>query len=211
VQIALCLLVTAGLFFLLGRWSLEVSRPQPAQAAAVDRSAPWLDLNRATRAELRLLPGLGDALAARVVEYRQRHGRFRTVDELRQVVGIGPKTLDRLRPCLFVSTEEQFTADEDSEPIPAGEMPPSTPRTAVVSKKEALLTGPININRATQAELQRLPGIGPKLSQRILDERARAKFQAIEDLRRVPGIGPKTLEKLRPHILLDSPPAVVSH
>ena len=51
--------------------------------------------------------------------------------------------------------------------------------------------------------MQKLPGIGPKLSQRILDERARGAFKSVEDLRRVPGIGPKTLEKLRPLVTIE--------
>jgi competence protein ComEA len=49
-------------------------------------------------------------------------------------------------------------------------------------------------------ELRTLPGIGPKLAQRIIDERQKRPFATVEELRRVSGIGPKTLEKLRPHI-----------
>jgi competence protein ComEA len=77
------------------------------------------------------------------------------------------------------------------------------PRVVAPSRKELLLTGPINVNRADLAELQKLPGVGPKISQRILDERAKARFKSIDDLRRVPGIGPKTLEKLRPYVTID--------
>jgi competence ComEA-like helix-hairpin-helix protein len=60
--------------------------------------------------------------------------------------------------------------------------------------------GPLDINRATLEDLQQLPGIGPKLAQRILDERAKAPFQSVDDLRRVPGMGPRALERLRPLI-----------
>ena len=79
-----------------------------------------------------------------------------------------------------------------------------------VSKKATDLTQPININHANQTELQKLPGIGPKLSQRILDERAKARFKSIDDLRRVPGIGAKTLEKLRPYVTIEEVRAVAS-
>jgi competence protein ComEA len=68
------------------------------------------------------------------------------------------------------------------------------------SKKEENLKGPIDINQADAQELQKLPGIGPKLAQRILDERAKSPFQSVEDLRRVSGIGPKILERLRPYV-----------
>jgi len=57
-----------------------------------------VDLNRASAEELRTLPGIGPALAARVVAWRTAHGPFRSVDELEKVPGIGGKTATRLRP-----------------------------------------------------------------------------------------------------------------
>src|SRR5207247_2271571 len=66
------------------------------------------------------------------------------------------------------------------------------------SSKLAALTELIDINRATVAELQKLPGIGPKMSQRIADEREKRPFASVDELRRVSGIGPKTLDKLKP-------------
>jgi competence protein ComEA len=67
-------------------------------------------------------------------------------------------------------------------------------------KKGEDLAAPINVNRATAAELQRLPGVGPTLSGRIIQVRDRQPFRSVEELRRVPGIGPKTLEHLRPFV-----------
>lgn len=58
--------------------------------------------------------------------------------------------------------------------------------------------GLINVNTATQAELESLPGIGPKYAQEIIRYRAAAPFQRVEDLMNVKGIGPKRLEALRP-------------
>lgn len=60
-------------------------------------SAP-LDLNSATAAQLDLLPGVGPVTAAKILAWRTEHGRFSTVDELAEVPGIGPKTLEQLRP-----------------------------------------------------------------------------------------------------------------
>jgi competence protein ComEA len=80
-----------------------------------------------------------------------------------------------------------------------------------LSKKELALQGVvIDVNRASLTELQRLPLIGPKKAQKILDERARRPFKNVEDLRRVPGIGPKTLERVRPYVTAggDAAPAV---
>jgi len=62
------------------------------------RNPDVLDLNRAGAAELDALPGIGPVLARRIVEYRQQHGAFRRVEELRAVRGVGPRLLERLRP-----------------------------------------------------------------------------------------------------------------
>jgi comEA protein len=78
-----------------------------------------------------------------------------------------------------------------------------------VGKKEIALGELINVNQATAAELQRLPGIGPKRAQQIVEERQKRPFASIEELRRVSGIGPKTMERLRPYVTVDNDPVRV--
>jgi competence protein ComEA len=65
-----------------------------ATGAEADRP---LDLNAATAAELERLPGIGPATASAIVEYRRQHGRFRSVEQLLEVRGIGPAKLAALR------------------------------------------------------------------------------------------------------------------
>jgi competence protein ComEA len=61
----------------------------------------------------------------------------------------------------------------------------------------------VDLNRATLAELQQLPGIGPKLAVRIEEyRRTRGPFRKVEDLRKVTGIGAKKLEQLRPYVTI---------
>ncbi|WP_237396423.1 DUF655 domain-containing protein [Okeania sp. KiyG1] len=54
----------------------------------------------------------------------------------------------------------------------------------------------INLNTATAKELETLPGVGPKLAERIIQARQNKPFTSLDDLDQVPGIGPKILEKL---------------
>jgi len=61
-----------------------------------------LDLNVANAVELESLPGIGPVLARRIVEYRQRRGPFKTVDDLLQVRGIGARSLAKLRQQVVV-------------------------------------------------------------------------------------------------------------
>ena len=71
--------------------------------------------------------------------------------------------------------------------------------------------GVVNINTATEAELIRLPGIGPSKAQAILKLRARmGSFSRVENLLRVRGIGRKTLQKLRPMLTLKGETTLVA-
>jgi competence protein ComEA len=61
-----------------------------------------VDLNRATVEELEGLPGIGQSKAGAIVRWRAEHGRFRKLEDLLGVPGIGPATLERLRPLVVV-------------------------------------------------------------------------------------------------------------
>jgi competence protein ComEA len=69
-----------------------------------------IDLNSASATDLDALPGIGPALAERIVAYRQKHGPFKKIDDLLQVSGIGPKLLEKIKPHLIIS-EGNETAD----------------------------------------------------------------------------------------------------
>ncbi len=70
----------------------------------------------------------------------------------------------------------------------------------ITTPSSIVLTEKVNINTATQAELEALPGIGPKLAQRIIAARNKKPFSSWEDLDQVSGVGEKLLDKLRGHV-----------
>ena len=125
---------------------------------------------------------------------------------LRQVHGIGPALIEKLRPhvCVvpFESSEETEPQDPPRPPVVAANRPVRNPAPIKpgMPKKISELASPIDINHASAEELQRLPGIGATLSERIVDARRQGSFKKVDDLRRVSGIGAKTLDRLRPFV-----------
>jgi competence protein ComEA len=78
------------------------------EAAGQDSKAPAaapapLNLNAATAADLEKLPGVGAAMATRILEYRQKSGGFKKIEELMNVQGIGERNFLRLKPLITVA------------------------------------------------------------------------------------------------------------
>ena len=77
------------------------SRPSKARRAPEPALRPGgLEMDRATASDWERLPGIGPSLAARIVADRAEHGPFQTPEGLLRVRGIGPRTLERIRPYL---------------------------------------------------------------------------------------------------------------
>jgi competence protein ComEA len=62
-----------------------------------------IDIIRAEQSALESLPGIGPVTAAKIIEYRQEHGPFTTVEQIQEVSGIGPATFDRIQGLISVS------------------------------------------------------------------------------------------------------------
>jgi len=77
---------------------------------------------------------------------------------------------------------------------------------AVLAKKKPP-THPINLNSASAAELQQVPGIGPSTADKILQMRkSYGAFKSVDDLLAIKGIGPKRLEKMRKYLTIGKAP-----
>ena len=167
------------------------SRDEAQRRALPLAAGERIDPNTAGEEDLDRLPGVGPAVAGRIVKMRQDHGPFAEPDDLLSVPGVGPATLARITPYL----------EWPAQPGPrAGAFARrSRPDTGPPARKPARL----DLNRASREELERLPGIGPVTAERILTLRENlGRFRGLEDLRSVRGIGPATIERLRPLVVL---------
>jgi competence protein ComEA len=88
-------------------------------------AAPWalatLDLNVATEAELDALPGVGPSRAQAIIEHRSKNGPFASVEDLRNVKGIGDKTFAELKPLLTVGAGGTAARSEATASPPSAE------------------------------------------------------------------------------------------
>ncbi|MFO0896858.1 MAG: helix-hairpin-helix domain-containing protein [Pirellulales bacterium] len=102
-QATVAVLLACGLAVLAWKWVawgvlqgrlIEIDREPPLRAAFI------VDINRADWPELAQVPGVGETLARRIVERREQLGPYADNQELLEIQGIGPRTLDRMRPFL---------------------------------------------------------------------------------------------------------------
>ncbi len=75
-----------------------VPRAKDARAPRPSLPSKPIPINTATLAQLDQLPGIGPAIAQRIIDYRTQHGPFTTVDDLTKVKGIGPVLMEKIRP-----------------------------------------------------------------------------------------------------------------
>jgi len=151
-----------------------------------------VDINSASASELESLPGIGPSKAAAIVEYRTANGPFNSVDQLDDVPGIGPATIENLRSMATVGPGAPAAA------APAATEAPATTTAAPAPVAPAGSTGKINVNTATAAELETLPGIGPTKAAAIVSDREQnGPYASCDDLARVSGIGPATVSGIR--------------
>ncbi len=181
---------------------------KPASPASPDMydADGRLDLNLANAIALDALPRIGEARAKAILKYRNANGPFDDVSQLTLIDGIGEKTLDLLKPLVFVETKHNQSPSKETPLSSSGAEPlkhtASTTPTPTPEPSTNIKPTPdthdqkININTATKENLQELWNIGPAKAEAIVEYRRRhGLFNSADDLMKVSGIGPATIER----------------
>ncbi|HXH06703.1 MAG TPA: helix-hairpin-helix domain-containing protein [Vicinamibacterales bacterium] len=100
--------VAALLVAAVATCAAQAGQPRPAaQETSAGRGPALVNLNTATSAELQSLPGIGPRTAERIIEYRQKNGGFKKIEELMNIRGVGEKTFLRLKDRITVGARPE--------------------------------------------------------------------------------------------------------
>ena len=145
------------------------------------------DINTANASVLQRVRGIGRVKAQAIIAYRNQHGPFRSLDELANVKGIGPATVENFRMAGFCVQVATSTTEIQSSQSSSEENNSNT--TANICD---------NVNTANAGDLQRVSRIGAVRAQAIIAYRNQhGPFQSLNELTRVRGIGAATIENFR--------------
>ena len=171
-----------------------------------------INLNTATADQLVQLAGIGEVTAQKILDYRQAHGPFINILQLKEVDGIGDKTFEGIKDFVYVENpqpmpEKTKKPEETQAPqAQVAQAPPEEPESEPEAGQENQpvpqghknADGMLNINQATKEELMEIDGIGEVLAQRILDFIVQnGPITDLDELLEVSGIGEKKLEKIK--------------
>jgi DNA uptake protein ComE-like DNA-binding protein len=170
------------------------SKTAPASAAKQAVAVAPVDLNTASQVDLEKLPGIGPAMAKKIIAGRP----YTSAGDLAKS-GIPPKTIEKITPLVTVSAAPAMKPAMPKVTTPAAKTQKQLP-TADTAKAVTL-----DLNNASQAELEKLPGIGPVSAKKIIANRP---YTAVSDLAKT-GVPAKTIEKITPMVTVSAIPATV--
>lgn len=142
------------------------------KATETESSEPeilWIDINEADAEQFTKLPDIGEKLADEIIRYRNANGRFRNIEELMNVNGIGEGRFEAIREYIYV-TNPVYDTEENAETSEEYE--------STQEETEHIITldevAPIDLNKAAKEELMLLPHVDETIAQRIIDFREQA-------------------------------------
>lgn len=163
----------------------------------------FLDINNASAAELAALPGIGDTLAERIVQYREGCGRFLNIEQITGVNGIGNGIFNDIREHIYVV--DPIYPDPVPDEAPAAEVLPQPE----VEEEADQPIYPVDLNTAGIDELMTLPGVDSSMAENIIKLRDEiGGFKNTYELLLVEGISREHAAELTDYTVVNEQPAV---
>jgi DNA uptake protein ComE-like DNA-binding protein len=182
-------------------WGLALSS---SQALAAKAKPDKIDINSATQSELESLPAVGAATAKKIIAGRP----YSSVQDLSRA-GVSADTIEKIRP-LVKAGRGSTTAAEPVKAEKATKPAKALPRTEVArlertSDKTAMAPSGarVDLNRASEKELEALPAVGAATAKKIIEGRP---YASVADLAKA-GIPAKTIETISPLVTVSAKPA----
>ncbi|MEM8897518.1 MAG: helix-hairpin-helix domain-containing protein [Bacteroidota bacterium] len=183
------------------------SYPAKRKALYTQVSPAPIDINMADSSEWASLPGIGPVLSKRIINYRKARNGFTSLEDVSSVYGLSEDTYQKIIPYLLIDelAVSQKAPPQETVMVFRSISPESEERYS--SRKPNKLI-PIDLNLADSAQLEALPGIGPKLARRILHYRNIIGFYSqLEFLHKVYGLKGKHFLAASPYLYVhDLPP-----
>jgi DNA uptake protein ComE-like DNA-binding protein len=158
---------------------------QTKEKAAAKEETKKIDINSASADELTSLNGVGEATAKKIIAGRP----YASVDDLAKA-GVSKSTITKIRSQVTVGTASKTTQAPQPAKSTAAEKPEKK------SKEEAKKSGPVDLNQASEKELEELPGVGSATAKKIIAGRP---YASVDDLAKA-GVSKSTITKIRPQV-----------
>jgi DNA uptake protein ComE-like DNA-binding protein len=168
----------------------------PASLALAAKKAPKVDLNTATEQELEALPGVGEATASKIIAGRP----YSSVADLSKA-GVPASTIDKITPLVTVSKPKKEkagkSAETAAEPAKTAKAAPAEKPAKAEKPAAAASSSPVDLNTASEKELEALPGVGAATAKKIIAGRP---YASVSDLSKA-GVSASTISKISPLVV----------
>jgi competence protein ComEA len=188
-------LVAAAAIFILAAAPASAKAKEPSKTAAA-KAAP-VDINSASQKELEDLPGVGTSTAKKIVAGRP----YSSVGDLSRA-GVSARTIEKITPLVTVGAAAAATHAAAPAEKPAKGSRASAPAASSAPSS----TAPVDLNSASQKDLEALPGVGASTAKKIVAGRP---YATVGDLSRA-GVSAKTIEKITPLVTVGAAAAAAA-